>query len=63
MEIHGSCLGLKNVSKRKLFSTNDLYTTRAVVEKSMKHTRQEEGIMLVSSWMLLGLEQGVKVPE
>lgn len=26
-------------------------------------TRQEEGVMLISSWVLLGLEQRVKVPE
>lgn len=26
-------------------------------------TRQEEGVVLVSGWVLLGLEQAVKVPE
>lgn len=26
-------------------------------------TRQEEGVMCVSGWVLLWLEQGVKVPE
>lgn len=26
-------------------------------------TRQEEGVVLVSGWVLLGLEEGVKVPE
>lgn len=29
----------------------------------MALTRQEEGIVLISGWMLLGLKQGVKVPE
>ena len=29
----------------------------------MTRTRQEEGVVLVSGWVLLGLEQGVKVPE
>ncbi len=26
-------------------------------------TRDEEGVMLVSSWVLLGLEQRIEVPE
>ena len=30
---------------------------------SLSLTRQEKGIVLVSGWVLLGLEQGVKVPE
>lgn len=29
----------------------------------MTRTRQEEGVVLVSGRVLLGLEQGVKVPE
>lgn len=31
--------------------------------KCMTRTRQEEGVVLVSGRVLLGLEQGVKVPE
>lgn len=26
-------------------------------------TLQEEGVVLVSCWVLLGLEEGIKVPE
>lgn len=29
----------------------------------MNFTREEEGVVLVPGWMLLGLEQRVKVPE
>lgn len=29
----------------------------------MAQTRQEEGIVLISGWVLLGLKQGIKVPE
>lgn len=32
-------------------------------EKCTTHTRQEEGVVLVSGRVLLGLEQGVEVPE
>lgn len=32
-------------------------------EERMARTRQEEGIVLISGWVLLGLKQGVKVPE
>lgn len=33
------------------------------MELCTARTRQEEGVVLVSGWVLLGLEQGVKVPE
>lgn len=36
------------------------YTERSL---NRNRTRQEESVMLISGWVLLGLEQRIKVPE
>lgn len=63
---HGQMLGLK-IDVRDKWSSEVTWiqsggdgTQR---EKSTTRTRQEEGVVLVSGRVLLGLEQGVKVPE
>lgn len=63
MGTHVRVLGLKNDVQNHQTDSDVTERRSSEKEKHRTRTRQEEGVVLVSGRVLLGLEQGVKVPE